>query len=201
MRAGRAAPAVERGLPGAPLPCAHQAPAVEGDGLAGRGPGHRLQVKPPWARLEGCGASGRSSRSSGSTAPVGCLLRGPRPPHTCLTPTTRRPATTRLMCRRGAGFISLQALAWMAAARPATFAELMGKQRGVRAAWEYPFAAVGCGGGGRRVWAWAWHEARARCQPVAWPDGQASARRLRTGLHNGLAHPFALAVRVACRAA
>ena len=30
----------------------------------------------------------------------------------------------------------------MAAARPATFAELMHKRRGVRAAWEYPFAAV-----------------------------------------------------------
>lgn len=44
---------------------------------------------------------------------------------------------------RGAGFISLQALLWMAQRQPDTFFLLMHKAQGTRSGWEYPFAAGG----------------------------------------------------------
>ncbi|PSC74667.1 ELMO domain-containing C-like [Micractinium conductrix] len=44
---------------------------------------------------------------------------------------------------RGAGMLTLECLVWMAQERPATFHALSRKTAGVRAEWEYPFAAGG----------------------------------------------------------
>lgn len=50
---------------------------------------------------------------------------------------------TPVIGRRGAGFLSLEALLFMAQRRGAVFGGLMRKEAGARSDWEYPFAAAG----------------------------------------------------------
>lgn len=44
---------------------------------------------------------------------------------------------------RGGGALALELLVHFAETRTSTFLELMGKERGARSEWEYPFAAAG----------------------------------------------------------
>lgn len=56
-------------------------------------------------------------------------------------PHTNTTVAAAAAARRGAGFMSLEALVWMAQRRRATFFDLLRKAQGRRSEWEYPFAA------------------------------------------------------------
>lgn len=112
-------------------------------------------ARPRWGGLRGeaGAAAGPPNASQPLLLPCGCHrqrsdVQGVAEPAVSQQPAAGCPACAPVLplpspARRAAGFISLEALCWMAARRHDTFVALMRKQHGVRSAWEYPFAAGG----------------------------------------------------------